>query len=202
MVYIGISLVNNRHRRTEFWIPKRAFFLAGSAVPSVSSTESALFSNILLASEKKKFFLLLYPKLLSSFHSCGWVRWHCLISLLVASQFSSVPRRITLDPSLSSPPCACAQKNFECPWEKYLGINDLLHPISFFAFDFHHIWEKHCNNEISSSPVSLFQNGALERLPVNRIWRTTQISLTNYGLRLNMNRRSIQPLLVTSYLPI
>jgi hypothetical protein len=66
----------------------------------------------------------------------------------------------------------------------------------------HTIREKHCNNEISGSPVSLFQNGALERLPVNSIWGTTQINLTNYGLRLYMNRRSIQPLLVTSYLPI
>ena len=62
------------HRRTEFWIPT-CLFLAGSAVPSVSSTESALFSNILATVSQT-----LYPVsiLVAEFGDTGWFRYWLL----------------------------------------------------------------------------------------------------------------------------
>jgi len=147
-------------------------------------------------------FLLLYPKLfiqfpfllLSSVTLVDFVIG-CFPILLSSSQINPRPQ------SQLTSMCLCTE-NFECQ-ERNIGVSMIFAILSVsLLLTCITTWEMHCNDEISSSPVSLFQNGALERLPVNSIWRTTQISLTNYGLRLNMNRRSIQPLLVTSYLPI
>lgn len=93
------------HRRTEFWIPHL------SSSREVQPCPLYLQLNQLVLQVQKKNSVLKhsyysipnsYPVsiLVAEFCDTGWLRY----------QFSSVPHRTILDPSLSSPPCACAQK--------------------------------------------------------------------------------------------